>query len=666
MRGLTSVGRRLVLKASFAATNARQAARAALRARRPTLPLEQVQRRLELLLTAMYGRPIPITPVEATSPNWVERLADFLSRDPRTRESTPGIDGDGIQLPVALTARDGAEAAMARYRLLAIEQAERLTRGTAAHAPLRDALVRDLYLVREGIVVDATIARSNPGLADALHAERRASLARRPELDKLTRPERDVELLLRDALAGRPADASEGGNEGANTAAASLEWARATAKKIREGRGSYRGLPPASLWGMVRASSASPEGDGGPLPQEPKPPPAGISPPASSTGWHRSHSHDAREGIAYDQSADSVGTTLSADAPNPSAATDDSGGTATDEISTRPDDDAERAHGGDRGTSRVDAPHQVPGGDAAEELPPAILYHEWSSDEARYLSRAASVRLYPPVEGEERWSADILERHAAIVRQVRHRFEKLRARRALLGRQQAGDDLDLAACVDAIVDRHVGRTPDDRLYLDARPARRGLAISLLVDASGSTDAPVTEEWRIIDLERVALLLASEALDALGDLYAIYTFAGKTANNVSVTTIKDFNEWNGMLVRRRIAGLEPSGFTRLGAAVRHATHKLARQSAGRRLLLLLSDGRPNDVDQYQSEYGVEDSRQAIMEARASGVFPFCLTVDQDASEYLPRIFGTTGHTILQRPEQLPRALLGVVRALIGRR
>jgi nitric oxide reductase NorD protein len=93
--------------------------------------------------------------------------------------------------------------------------------------------------------------------------------------------------------------------------------------------------------------------------------------------------------------------------------------------------------------------------------------------------------------------------------------------------------------------------------------------------------------------------------------------------------------------------------------------LARQSAGHRLLLLLSDGRPNDVDEYQSSYGVEDSRQAIMEARASGVFPFCLTIDQDASEYLPRIFGAAGHTILQRPEQLPRALLGAVRALIGR-
>jgi nitric oxide reductase NorD protein len=135
--------------------------------------------------------------------------------------------------------------------------------------------------------------------------------------------------------------------------------------------------------------------------------------------------------------------------------------------------------------------------------------------------------------------------------------------------------------------------------------------------------------------------------------------------VKVTVVKDFPERNGRAITRRIAALTPGGFTRLGAAVRHATRQLSKQSAGHRLLLLLSDGRPNDLDMYQGAYGVEDSRQAILEARASGVFPYCLTIDQAASEYLPHIFGTSGHTVLQKPEQLPRALLNVVRGLIRR-
>jgi nitric oxide reductase NorD protein len=135
--------------------------------------------------------------------------------------------------------------------------------------------------------------------------------------------------------------------------------------------------------------------------------------------------------------------------------------------------------------------------------------------------------------------------------------------------------------------------------------------------------------------------------------------------VQITPIKDFAEPSGEVVRGRIAALEPNGFTRMGAAVRHVTRALAHQSSGHRLLLLLSDGRPNDIDAYQGSYGVEDSRQAILEARASGVFPYCITIDRAASEYLPRIFGKAGHTILQRPQQLPPALLSAVRALIRR-
>jgi nitric oxide reductase NorD protein len=303
--------------------------------------------------------------------------------------------------------------------------------------------------------------------------------------------------------------------------------------------------------------------------------------------------------------------------------------------------------------------------DSTRPLAGDIAYDEWNADAGAYIRRGAIVRLYEPELGDREWAVNTLHSHAALVRRVKTQFERLRARRTLFTRQASGDDLDVAACVDAIVDRRVGQSPDDRLYLDARPARRGLALALLADASGSTEAGVNAGLRIIDLEKIALLLAGEALDALGDLYAVYAFAGRTASNVKVTTVKDFSERSGDTVRSRIAGLSPSGFTRLGAAVRHATHQLARQSAGHRLLLILSDGRPNDVDQYQGQYGVEDSRQAIMEARASGVYPFCLTVDRDASEYLPRIFGKSGHTILQRPEQLPTALLGVVRALIRR-
>ncbi|HEX8907297.1 MAG TPA: VWA domain-containing protein, partial [Longimicrobiaceae bacterium] len=236
------------------------------------------------------------------------------------------------------------------------------------------------------------------------------------------------------------------------------------------------------------------------------------------------------------------------------------------------------------------------------------------------------------------------------------------ARRLRLAAQRDGEELDLGACVRALVDLRTGHTVSDRLYAAVRPARRELAILLLVDISGST-TELVGRTRIIDVEIETLLLASEAFDALGDRYAVLTFSGKNAENVRMRVIKGFGERNGDEVRARVAALQPEGYTRMGAAIRHASALLAREGARHRLLLIISDGKPNDDDHYQGGYAVEDTRQAVAEARTHGIFPFCVTVDQEASAYLPRIFGTTGHMVLHHPEHLPLALLKVVRGLL---
>jgi nitric oxide reductase NorD protein len=661
---LLTIGRRLALKARFKAAAARERARAIAHARRPTVQLEDVHRRLELLIVALYGRPIPITPAETPQDAWTERARKFMSRDARMRETTAGADGESIRLPRALSARDGAEHAIARYRLLAIQQAERVTRGTPASAALRDALERDLYLLREGAAIDAAIARANPGMVGALLSERNATLLRRPKLDGLTRPEREVEVLMREILSSAP-DALQ---QVASNPTESLAWAREKAADIRRGPGSYRGLPPASHWGTVHYAGAI-SNESGTLPQKAPPPWADVAPPAKPAKGHKVHSHNAQVAISADQRNASAGRMLSPDAPvrDVSDETDDAPDVddgASSELSTRTNPDAPRAHVGNQGSVRGDRIPEQLDEETLALLPAGRSYDEWNANTGRYVKNAVTVRSDEPPLADPAWAAEVLQRHGALVRQVRRHFERLRARRTRLGRRRNGDELDIAACVDAIIDRHIGESPDDRLYVEARPARRGTAISLLVDVSGSTEARVHDELRIIDLERIALLLASEALDALGEPYAINAFAGRSAAMVKVTPVKSFAERNSIAVRGRVSALEAGGFTRLGAAVRHATWELAHQSAGHRLLLILSDGRPNDVDQYQGTYGVEDSRQAIIEARASGIFPFCLTVDRDASEYLPRIFGVAGHTILQRPEQLPKALLEAVRVLIG--
>jgi nitric oxide reductase NorD protein len=273
------------------------------------------------------------------------------------------------------------------------------------------------------------------------------------------------------------------------------------------------------------------------------------------------------------------------------------------------------------------------------------------------------VRERPAPSGDPAWAEAVLKRHAREVQRVRRRFERLRPQRIRLGRQLDGDEIDLAAYVAGFADLRAGGTADDRLYEAVRPMRRDIAIMLLVDVSGSTDSWVGGTRRIIDVEKEALLLVCEALDALGDRYAVLAFSGEGPEAVGLLRVKEFAERYGAAVRCRIGALEPDRYTRAGAAIRHATAALSREGARHRLLLVVSDGKPNDVDLYEGRYGIEDTRQAVAEARLQGIHPFCLTVDRQAPAYLPRIFGPAGHAVLRRAEALPQVLVEVVRRLL---
>jgi nitric oxide reductase NorD protein len=626
----------------------------------PKLALERVHRRLELLLAAMYGRAITIELAERPRGNWGERFVRraktvLRRRGPALAESSSG----SISLPRTLDAGGGESAAITQYRLLAVEQAERLVRGTPAVATLAaTSLERDLFLIAESAAAEKAIASRVPGLCSTLATSRADALARRPRPERLGGLERAVEGLVRHVLSTEPT-ASAGEVPHTASPAESLAWARATAKRLSASHDSvhYHGVQPVTHWGRVR---------GAPIASSAMDPTTTVDMPSFnmpggtlSADARTSDDEDAKQdpsgssrevedirarGRAVSDapgSADSASRDSLADAAAAPLAPEDLASAVVDNWDDAP------------ATTTTDGPRDEPG----------IAYDEWDHEEGRYVSRRVMVRLVAPKDADERWSLDELAAHAAVVRRVRQRFERLRARRVRLDRQRDGEELDLASCVRTLVERRAGHAMDDRLYSAVRPARRALAITILVDISGSTDAKVDDTRRIIDVERTSLLLASEALDALGDRYAIITFCGRGARDVRLTTIKDFAERNGDVVRRRVAAIEPKGNTRFGAAVRHATRLLALEPAGHHLLLILSDGRPNDVDGYHEDYGVADTRQAINEARAQGVYPFCLTVDRDAAEYLPHIFGIAGHAVLRDPRQLPLALVKAVQQLV---
>ena len=306
---------------------------------------------------------------------------------------------------------------------------------------------------------------------------------------------------------------------------------------------------------------------------------------------------------------------------------------------------------------------RVPGQTPVAPVRRGLVYPEWDHRLRVYRARGAIVREPAASLGDAAWVDAAKARHARLARRVRARFERLRPRYVRLDWQADGSEPDLAAWVGAVADIRAGAALDGRVYVEHRPSRRQLAVALLADVSASTDGWVSDNRRIVDVEKEALLVVCEALDALGDRYGIFAFSGESAEDVAVVPLKAFAERRSVAVERRIAALDADRYTRVGAAIRHVTAALGRERATRRLLLILSDGKPNDVDVYEGSYGVEDTRQAVAEARRQGVTVFCLTVDCEAPRYASRIFGPGGFAVLRRTEELPAVVIEVLRRLV---
>ena len=245
---------------------------------------------------------------------------------------------------------------------------------------------------------------------------------------------------------------------------------------------------------------------------------------------------------------------------------------------------------------------------------------------------------------------------ATTARRIRSQFEALTPARIWLRKQHDGTEIDLDACVQRTIERKSGTaTADMGLYKSYQAQQRDLTCLLLADLSQSTDAYVSDQARVIDVIRDSLFLFSEALSATGDRFGLYGFSSLRRDNVRFHVIKEFEDHYDDRVRGRIAAVKPGYYTRMGTAIRHASALLARQPSHQRLLLLLTDGKPNDLDQYEGRYGIEDTRQALSAARKHGIQPFCVTVDAKAGSYLSHLFGVGGYVVIRKPSELPRQL-----------
>ncbi len=286
-------------------------------------------------------------------------------------------------------------------------------------------------------------------------------------------------------------------------------------------------------------------------------------------------------------------------------------------------------------------------------LSDGILLPEWNYK--KHELRADYCRLLPMIAANAT-ACELPSHLRTTAKKLRAQFQQLAPARIWQHSQQEGSEIDLDAFLRFSGDRAAGQVAAfDGLYRDLRAGKRDLACLLLADLSLSTDSWVNDHMRVIDVIRDALFLFAESLSATGDRFSMYGFSSRKRDPIRYHQLKSFDESYTSHIRGRINEIKPGYYTRMGAAIRHSSQLLKEQPASRRLLLILTDGKPNDLDQYEGRYGIEDTRQAIHEARQLGLQPFCVTIDTKAAEYLPHIFGNSSFVVIHKPSQLPKEL-----------
>ena len=298
-----------------------------------------------------------------------------------------------------------------------------------------------------------------------------------------------------------------------------------------------------------------------------------------------------------------------------------------------------------------------------ERLSGVLTFPEWDARAGAYLPDHVRV-LYSDAEpGDQAPSFRDDPRAMRRIRHVKRQFEALRPGRVFVPACLDGDELDMEAVVRAQVDIRANGQGSNRIWRQSLPQARDLAVSILLDVSRSTESAVTGR-AVIDIEREALAALSWGLDACGDDFAIHAFSSLKRDRVYIQSCKDFGEPMSLAVEDRIGALRPGFYTRLGAAVRFAARDLSRQGKKRRLLLVITDGKPNDLDHYEGRHGIEDTAMAVREARRAGHSVFGVTIDKQAKSWFPRLFGRGGFHVIPHPDRLTEALPLIYRELVG--
>lgn len=302
--------------------------------------------------------------------------------------------------------------------------------------------------------------------------------------------------------------------------------------------------------------------------------------------------------------------------------------------------------------------------DEAQGLPPRH-YPEWDYASQTYRPDWVSLyeRLHP--SGNPAEIDTLLAKHAGLAKRLKRLLDLLKPQDKVRVRyQEEGSELDLDVAVRSLIDFKSGSQPDLRINMSHKTDGRDIAVMLLLDLSESLNEKAAgSDQSVLQLSQEAVSLLAWSIEQLGDRFAIAGFHSNTRFDVRYLHIKGFGEhWNDD-VKGRLAAMQAGYSTRMGAAMRHAAHYLEVQPADKKLLLVLTDGQPSDVDAHDERLLIQDARQSVKELDQQGIFSYCINLDPRADAYVSDIFGhqyTVIDHIEHLPEQLPKLFMALTR------
>lgn len=283
-----------------------------------------------------------------------------------------------------------------------------------------------------------------------------------------------------------------------------------------------------------------------------------------------------------------------------------------------------------------------------------LKYDEW--DYAKRIYKPSFCKVYPynQLKTDPKYYQETIKNKTTILTGLRKMLANLNNKMQQHRRQTQGDQFDIDATTDMIVDVLTHKTPSDKIYLANRKKEKDLSILILLDISLSSDG-YSAGNRVIDVEKQVSILFGEILNEFNIDFSINCFYSKTRNYSSYLTLMGFDDdWNK--AKLKIGAIEPLGYTRIGAALRHSGAIMERRKTKNKWVILISDGKPNDYDKYEGKYGINDVKQAIRELNEKQINSYALAIEAQAKYYLPQMFGQNHYQILHNPDQLLESLV----------